>query len=139
MLRMSVYSAGFGFGVGTKSMQVDSMPTKRTLSYTMRDVARLAGVSVTTVSSVVNARAGVSPKLTGRVEDAIAALDYHPNAVARSLKVNRTFTLGMIVPDVSNFFSTTSLREWNPRPANTAIRSSCATPTKTPRRSEICF
>jgi hypothetical protein len=65
MLRMSVYSAGFGFGVGTKSMQVDSMPTKRTLSYTMRDVAGQAGVSVTTVSSVVNARGGVSPKLTG--------------------------------------------------------------------------
>jgi DNA-binding LacI/PurR family transcriptional regulator len=80
------------------------MPTKRTLSHTMRDVARLAGVSVSTVSSVVNARGGVSPKLAGRVEDAIAALDYHPNAVARSLKVNRTFTLGMIVPDVSNFF-----------------------------------
>ena len=85
-------------------MRVDSLRVKRTLSCTMRDVARLASVSVTTVSSVVNGRGGVSPKLSGRVEDAIAALDYHPNEVARSLKVNRTFTLGMIVPDVSNFF-----------------------------------
>jgi LacI family transcriptional regulator len=91
------------------------MPTKRTMSYTMRDVARLAGVSVTTVSSVVNARGGVSPKLTGRVEDAIAALDYHPNAVARSLKVNRTFTIGMIVPDVSNFFFNSVLQGVEPK------------------------
>ena len=90
------------------------MPVKSRLSYTMRDVARLAGVSVTTVSSVVNGRGGVSPKLTGRVEDAIAALGYHPNEVARSLKVNRTFTIGMIVPDVSNFFFNSVLQGVEP-------------------------
>ena len=73
-------------------------------SYTMRDVARLARVSVTTVSTIVNGGGGVSPELTRRVEDAIATLNYHPNEVARSLKVNRTFTIGMVVPDVSNFF-----------------------------------
>lgn len=89
--------------------------TKRSLSYTMRDVARLAGVSVTTVSSVVNGRGGVSPKLTMRVEDAIATLDYHPNVVARSLKVNRTFTIGMIVPDVSNFFFNNVLQGVGPK------------------------
>ena len=77
---------------------------KRSTSYTMRDVARLARVSVTTVSNFVNARGGVSPELTRRVEDAIVTLDYHPNEVARSLKVNRTFTIGMVVPDVSNLF-----------------------------------
>jgi len=70
----------------------------------MRDVARLAGVSVTTVSTIVNGRGGVSAELTQRVEDAMATLDYHPNEVARSLRVNRTFTIGMVVPDVSNFF-----------------------------------
>ena len=91
------------------------MSAKSTLSYTMRDVARLARVSVTTVSSVVNGRGGVSPKLTGRVEDAIAALDYHPNEVARSLKVNRTFTIGMIVPDVSNFFFNSILQGVEPK------------------------
>jgi LacI family transcriptional regulator len=77
---------------------------KKSASYTMRDVARLARVSVTTVSTIVNGRPGVSPELTRRVEDAIATLDYHPNEVARSLKVNRTSTIGMVVPDVSNFF-----------------------------------
>ncbi len=77
---------------------------KRSASYTMRDVARLARVSVTTVSSTVNGRGGVSAELTQRVEDAIATLDYHPNEVARGLKVNRTFTIGIILPDVSNLF-----------------------------------
>ena len=77
---------------------------KKSPSYTMRDVARLARVSVTTVSAIVNERGGVSPELTQRVEDAMATLDYHPNEVARSLRVNRTSTIGMVVPDVSNFF-----------------------------------
>jgi LacI family transcriptional regulator len=77
---------------------------KKSTSYTMRDVARLAGVSVTTVSSIVNGKEGVSPELTGRVQDAIATLDYHPNELARGLKVNRTFTIGIILPDVSNLF-----------------------------------
>jgi LacI family transcriptional regulator len=76
----------------------------------MRDVARLAHVSVTTVSSIVNGRGGISPELTRRVEDAIATLDFHPNEVARSLKVNQTFTIGMVVPDVSNLFFNDILR-----------------------------
>lgn len=83
---------------------------KRSDSYTMRDVARLAGVSVTTVSSIVNGRGGVSPEVTRRVEDAIMTLDYHPNEVARGLKVNRTFTIGIILPDVSNLFFSDILR-----------------------------
>jgi LacI family transcriptional regulator len=77
---------------------------KRSTSYTMGDIARLAGVSVTTVSSIVNGRGGVRAELTRRVEDAIATLDYHLNEVARGLKVDRTFTIGIILPDVSNLF-----------------------------------
>jgi LacI family transcriptional regulator len=73
-------------------------------SYTMRDVARLARVSVTTVSKVVNGKGRVGRKLTDRVEQAIAALDYHPNEVARNLKINRTATIGMVVPHVTNPF-----------------------------------
>ena len=83
---------------------------KRSASYTMRDVARLARVSVTTVSSIVNGRGGISPEVTRRVEDAIATLDYHPNEVARGLKVNRSFTVGIILPDVSNLFFNDVLR-----------------------------
>jgi LacI family transcriptional regulator len=77
---------------------------KGSISYTMRDVARLARVSVTTVSKVVNGRGSVGPKLAERVEQAIEALDFHPNEVARNLKINRTATIGMVVPHVSNPF-----------------------------------
>jgi len=77
---------------------------KKSPSYTMRDVARLAGVSITTVSKVINGRAGISAEVRQRVDDSVATLDYHPNEVARGLKVNRTFTIGIVLPDVSNVF-----------------------------------
>ena len=80
------------------------------MAYTVRDVARLARVSATTVSKIVNGRVGVSPDLCRRVEEAITVLDYHPNEVARGLKTNRTFTIGIIVPDVSNVFFNDILR-----------------------------
>lgn len=73
---------------------------------TIRDVARLANVSVATVSAVINGKSGVSAKLVRRVEHAVEALDYHPSHVARSLKVRWTQTVGMIIPDITNpFFS----------------------------------
>ena len=49
----------------------------------MRDVARLAGVSIATVSAVINSSANVSSERKVRVEAAMAALDYHPDEVAR--------------------------------------------------------
>jgi LacI family transcriptional regulator len=70
----------------------------------MRDVARLAGVSTATVSAVLNGKGTVSPELTLRVEKAMQALDYHPDQIARSLRVGRSNVIGMIVPDVSNLF-----------------------------------
>jgi LacI family transcriptional regulator len=69
---------------------------------TIRDVALRAGVSVTTVSHVVNRTRKVSPQAQARVEDAIRALEYVPSAVARSLKSNTTHTLGMMLPNSSN-------------------------------------
>ena len=71
---------------------------------TIRDVARLAGVSVATVSAVLNSKGTVSEKLIKRVKDAAKALDYHLDQVARSLKVRNTHTVGMIVPDIANPF-----------------------------------
>ncbi len=76
----------------------------------MHDVARLAGVSIATVSSVINGKSGVSPKLTAQVNQAMATLDYHPDLVARSLKVGRTNVIGMVVPDVTNQFYTEAMR-----------------------------
>jgi len=67
---------------------------------TTRDVAKHAGVSVATVSAVVNKSKYVSPGLVERVERAIVELGYRPNLVARSLKSGRTKTLGIMIPNI---------------------------------------
>jgi LacI family transcriptional regulator len=68
------------------------------------DVAREAGVSVFTVSAVVNKKSHVGKKLLERVEAAIKKLNYRPNLIARSLAKQKTHTIGMIVPDIANPF-----------------------------------
>ena len=70
----------------------------------MRDVARLAGVSTSTVSAVINESVVVSPKRKERVMAAMSALDYQPDAIARSLKTGRSNAIGVIVPDITNTF-----------------------------------
>lgn len=73
---------------------------------TMADVAREVGVSLMTVSRVVNDKEDVSPTTRQRVLDAIERLGYRPSGIARSLATRRTGTLGLVVPDVANpFFS----------------------------------
>lgn len=64
---------------------------------TIKDVAKLAGVSTTTVSHVINKTRAVAGETTKLVLDAIKQLNYSPSAVARSLKVNTTKSIGMIV------------------------------------------
>ncbi|HEY0309321.1 MAG TPA: LacI family DNA-binding transcriptional regulator [Acidobacteriaceae bacterium] len=68
------------------------------------DVARKAGVSVATVSAVVNKSSYVSPKLEERVQLAIDELKYTPNLLARSMARQKTLTLGVLIPDVANPF-----------------------------------
>lgn len=76
------------------------------MTITLRDVARAAGVSAMTVSRVINGRAGVDAETQRKVEEAVQALDYVPNRVARGLISQKTQTIGLIVPDVVNpFFS----------------------------------
>jgi LacI family transcriptional regulator len=70
----------------------------------MRDVAERAGVSVTTVSHVINETRPVSDKLRERVLAAMDELGYQPNRLARSLRRGHTHTIGMIVPDSTNPF-----------------------------------
>lgn len=74
------------------------------MAVTVRDVARLAGVSAMAVSRVVNDRPGVSAEARAKIEAAIDELDYAPSKVASSLISQKTQLLGMIVPDVSNPF-----------------------------------
>lgn len=70
----------------------------------MKDVARLAGVSTSTVSHVVNNSRFVSDEIRERILKAVADLNYSPSALARSLKINQTRTLGMIVTTSNNPF-----------------------------------
>jgi LacI family transcriptional regulator len=67
---------------------------------TIRDVAQLAGVSTATVSHVLNNTRAVSDGSRDRVLAAMEQLHYQPNAVARSLRMSETLTIGLIVPDV---------------------------------------
>ena len=77
---------------------------KSTKAASIYDVARESGVSVFTVSAVINNKSHVSKKLRERVEKAIRKLKYRPNLIARSLAQQRTHTIGMIVPDIANPF-----------------------------------
>jgi LacI family transcriptional regulator len=73
---------------------------------TMSDVAREAGVSLMTVSRVVNDKGEISAATRQRVLDVIEKLNYRPSSIARGLVTQRTGTLGLVVPDISNpFFS----------------------------------
>lgn len=68
----------------------------------MREVAERAGVSVTTVSHVINNSRPVNPQTRDRVEEAMQALGYQPNVLARSLRRGVTHTIGIILPDSTN-------------------------------------
>lgn len=71
---------------------------------TIKDVALLAGVSITTVSHVINETRFVSDELRTSVLAAVEELNYRPNVLARSLRRGETKTIGLIVPDNSNPF-----------------------------------
>ncbi|WP_404970864.1 substrate-binding domain-containing protein [Vibrio campbellii] len=72
---------------------------------TMKDIAKLAGVSTSTVSHVINKTRFVSEEISERVNNAAKELNYYaPSALARSLKVNRTKTIGMLVTTSTNPF-----------------------------------
>jgi LacI family transcriptional regulator len=70
----------------------------------MKDVARLAGVSTSTVSHVINKDRFVSEAIREKVDAAIKTLNYAPSALARSLKLNQTHTIGMLITASSNPF-----------------------------------
>lgn len=73
-------------------------------SITIYDVAKKAGVSMATVSRVVNGNPNVKPGTRKKVMEVIDELDYRPNAVARGLASKKTTTVGVIIPDVTNVY-----------------------------------
>ncbi|MBO4205463.1 LacI family DNA-binding transcriptional regulator [Micromonospora echinofusca] len=70
------------------------------MRHRLKDVAELAGVSVKTVSNVVNGYAHVRPETRTRVEQAIAELNYRPNLSARNLRKGRTGVIALAVPEL---------------------------------------
>lgn len=88
---------------------------------TMKDVARLAGVSTSTVSHVINKDRFVSEAITAKVEAAIKELNYAPSALARSLKLNQTHTIGMLITASTNPFYSELVRGVERKPASNAV------------------
>lgn len=76
-------------------------------SVTIYDVAREAGVSMATVSRVVNGNPNVKDKTRQKVLGVIERLDYRPNAVARGLASKRTTTIGVVIPTIANAYYAT--------------------------------
>jgi LacI family transcriptional regulator len=73
---------------------------------TINDVAQRAGVSLMTVSRVINNKDGVNEETRKYIEQIIEELGYKPSSIARSLVTQRTATLGLVVPDIANpYFS----------------------------------
>jgi DNA-binding LacI/PurR family transcriptional regulator len=77
---------------------------------TIKDVAKLAGVSVATVSRVLSEHSYVRDEVRWRVQKAIAELNYRPNRVARSLRAQRSKFIGLIISDIENPFYTALVR-----------------------------
>ncbi|PQP91131.1 LacI family DNA-binding transcriptional regulator [Paenibacillus sp. AR247] len=71
---------------------------------TIRDVAKMAGVSISTVSRVMNSPDSVVEAKRSRVLEAIEKLQYQPNAFARGLIYRKSFTLGLLIPDIENMY-----------------------------------
>ena len=71
---------------------------------TLADVAREAGVSLSTASRALNGRGGPSPETRAIVVAAASALQFRPSGLARSLRMRKTSTVGFVVPDISSSF-----------------------------------
>jgi LacI family transcriptional regulator len=78
--------------------------TKTNRSPTIDDVAQKAGVSIATVSRVINATTPVHPETAQRVQDAIVELNYVPSSAARVLASRKTQTIGLLLPEISGTF-----------------------------------
>jgi LacI family transcriptional regulator len=84
--------------------QMDEIMSKNLNKATIFDVARVAGVSKSTVSRVLNARDYISPDTVKRVQDAIDELNYVPQASARGLVSQRTKNLGLVLNNLAHLF-----------------------------------
>lgn len=72
--------------------------------YSLKDIANLSGVSIATVSRVINNNGRFSEETRQKVLNVIEETGYKMNYNAKSLRMNRSFTIGILVPDISNYF-----------------------------------
>lgn len=78
-----------------------------TKKVSIKDIAAKAGVSITTVSIVLNGRAKemkISEGMAQKISKLASKMDYRPNQFAKGLRTGRTYTIGLIVDDISNYF-----------------------------------
>ena len=88
------------------SKEAFTLPRHRPAAVTIHDVAARAGVSVATVSRVINRKAQVREETSRHVLAVARSMRYVPNVVARSLSIRRSHTIGVVLPDVhGDFFS----------------------------------
>ncbi len=81
------------------------------MSASIKEVAQLAGVSVATVSHVINGTRFVSEPTREKVLAAISELQYSPNILARKFKTGSLDTVGFVVPDIANGYFATIIEE----------------------------
>lgn len=74
------------------------------MSVTIHDVAKKAGVSIATVSRTINNNYPVKKETREKIELAIKELGYRPNEIARSLILKTTYSVGILVPGITNLF-----------------------------------
>jgi LacI family transcriptional regulator len=80
------------------------VPAKQSYRVTIDDVAGLAGVSISSVSRVINGSAPVSDEVASRVKEAMRQLNYRPRAAARNLATRKTNTLGLLISGIEGDF-----------------------------------
>lgn len=108
----------------------------------MRDVAKQAGVSLSTVSLVVNGTGYVSDDMRDRVQRAMESLHYVPNDLARNFSQNRANTIGIIVPTIRHpFFATLTAGLQHVLAGRDCRRCCVPPPTRrmAKRHTSICF
>lgn len=77
------------------------------MKITIKDVARMANVSISTVSRVINNSQTVNSEIRKRVLDVLEATQFRPNAIARTLVKNNTSLIGVLLPEIKTTFWTT--------------------------------
>jgi DNA-binding LacI/PurR family transcriptional regulator len=99
-----LYRVGSGYGVISKKSKSSKTLTRATERADIRTIAKMANVSIATVSRTMNHVASVSPQMAKRVWRVIDELDYFPNTQARALVSGRSKLFGLIVSEITNPF-----------------------------------